>query len=434
MQTNRKAVLSNRIYLDNLTQEEISYLQDALNYSITIRVGAKTLTETINNFTSISKSICSIPLGREDLIPDDYQRIDKRCIVPVKFPYFNGRLRDSQQEIYDSLNDSCMINAPVSYGKTFTALAIASKLGQKTLVITHTTMLRDQWVAEIEKVFGIEAGKVGSGEFNIKPDIVVANVQTATKRMSELADKFGTLIVDEVHHLAASTFTNIVDKSKARYRIGLSGTLIRKDGKHVIFNDYFGFTVFKPEKENCMVPQVVVVETDITLPVKEHWAVRINELELFTPQYRELVVDLASNAASKGYKVLVVGSRVEFLKWCAENTEKAECITGDIKSIKDRTEILNKISDGSADIIYGTMSIFSEGISQNDLSCIILATPINNESLLTQLIGRIIREVPGKKQPLIIDIKLKGNTARNQASGRLGHYMRSGYTIRILKK
>lgn len=430
----RKAVLSNRIYLDNLTEEEVEYLRETLKYTIYTRAGTKTLTEVIENFQRVTKTISSIPIGRLDLVPNDYLIVDKRSLVPIDFPAFHGKLRESQQEIYDNLTDSCMINAPVSYGKTFTALAIANKLGQKTLVITHTTMLRDQWIAEIDKVFGIEAGKVGSGDFNIKPDIVVANVQTATKRMPELSDKFGTLILDEMHHLAASTFTSILDKSKARYKIGLSGTLVRKDGKHVVFNDYFGFTVFKPEKENCMLPQVVIVDTNITLPPRAHWAHRINELELNSQEYRNLVVDLASNAASKGYKVLVVGSRVEFLKWCSDNTPRASIITGELKSIEERTRVLNLISTGEIDVLYGTMSIFSEGISQNDLSCIILATPINNESLLTQLIGRIIREVPDKKQPLVIDINLKGNTAKNQANGRLGHYVQSGYTVRILKK
>ena len=41
-------------------------------------------------------------------------------------------------------------------------------------------------------------------------------------------------------------------------------------------------------------------------------------------------------------------------------------------------------------ILFGTQSIFSEGISLNDLSCLVLGTPINNEPLLTQLIGRVI--------------------------------------------
>ena len=796
-----KAILSNRIYLDNLSAEDIGVLTTVLKYTLTKIVGSVKYVETINNFTRVSPTICSIPSGREDLIPAGYEVIDKRVTKPVEFPTFRGTLRPAQQDIYDALQGSCMLNAPVSWGKTYSALAMASKLGQKTLIVTHTTMLRDQWIAEIDKVFGIEAGVIGSGKWNIEPIIVVGNVQSLTRKMDLLVSEFGTVILDECldyktqidtleygpiplgkvvnqelpvhvrsydletnrevfkkvlryfknpeykclkithsignikatnnhtfyienkdstlvkktaeelevgdnlvltnnrhksrlalkesalpiilgillgdgslsiankvsnsirlrstngeaqldyllykerlitsiipedsvlvegssgykvenktyyfqtrsfedtlnlysklyvnghkkvvpkdladtldilawsliyqddgscsrtnisfsfceldeesihnlgsslinlglvddyyiytckkgfnylnltadntrkflfsiasfihpsmryklgdlestlgsvpfieytdiiaqhikpyytrpilsiekaeltygnkfnievedthtyfasgvlvsncHHVAASTFSSVIDKCKSKYKIGLSGTLIRKDGKHVFFNDYFGFDTFRPEKENCMIPRVVVVESQVHLKAGVHWSNRVTELEVYNETYKHMVVDLATNAAAKGYKVLVVASRVEFLRWAAENTPRSDCITGGIKSIEERTAILNKVATDEIDILYGTMSIFSEGISQNNLSCIILATPINNESLLTQLIGRIVREVEGKKQPLIIDINLKGPSTKSQSNARLSHYLKAGYQVQILKK
>ena len=89
---------------------------------------------------------------------------------------------------------------------------------------------------------------------------------------------------------------------------------------------------------------------------------------------------------------------------------------------------MSKISDGKADILCGTQAIFSEGISLDDLS-LILGTPVNNEPLLTQLIGRVIRQKEGKKTPIVIDIHLKGKTAQRQASNRMGYYMKQGYKI-----
>ena len=68
----------------------------------------------------------------------------------------------------------------------------------------------------------------------------------------------------------------------------------------------------------------------------------------------------------------------------------------------------------------------------NNLSCLILGTPINNDPLLTQLIGRVIRKDENKKSPKIVDIHLKGNTARKQASNRIGYYMKQGYEIKQL--
>jgi superfamily II DNA or RNA helicase len=63
---------------------------------------------------------------------------------------------------------------------------------------------------------------------------------------------------------------------------------------------------------------------------------------------------------------------------------------------------------------------------------LILATPVNNEPLLTQLIGRIIRDYEGKQQPVVVDINLIGKTAKRQASLRLGYYMKEGYEISTL--
>tara|TARA_E500000331_G_C17220038_1_gene697655 strand:+ start:106 stop:390 length:285 start_codon:yes stop_codon:yes gene_type:complete len=94
--------------------------------------------------------------------------------------------------------------------------------------------------------------------------------------------------------------------------------------------------------------------------------------------------------------------------------------------------MLDEIRAGKKDILFGTQAIFSEGISLDDLSCLILGTPVNNEPLLTQLIGRVIRQKEGKKDPVVIDIHLKGNTARKQASNRIGYYMKQGYTIKEL--
>jgi superfamily II DNA or RNA helicase len=93
---------------------------------------------------------------------------------------------------------------------------------------------------------------------------------------------------------------------------------------------------------------------------------------------------------------------------------------------------MKDILSGRKNVLFGTQSIFSEGISVNNLSCLILGTPINNDPLLTQLIGRVIREHPDKLSPIIVDIHLKGETAKRQASNRMGYYMKQGYKIRQL--
>lgn len=424
-----KAVISNRIYLE-VTPEYKEFLSKELTYTIP-SYNPNDPPQVIKNMARVRENLVTIPVGRTDLIPSHYEIVDKRVTVPVDFPEFKFPLRDSQQAVYDELDDNCIINAWVSWGKTFTGLAIAGKLGQKTLVVTHTVPLRNQWAKEVEKVFGFKPGIIGSGQFDLDAPIVIGNTQTLSRNIGKIKREFGTIILDEMHHVSSPTFSKILDTNYCRYKIGLSGTIERKDGKHVVFRDYFGSKVFKPPKENSMTPTVEIFRSEVRFMDGANipWAKRVNALAN-NDEYRHTVAMLAAAYAAKGHKVLVVSDRVHFLKSCAVLTgEKAICVTGEVPH-EQREGLLNEILYGDKNVLYGTQAIFSEGISVNSLSCLILGTPINNEPLLTQLIGRVVREQEGKRQPVIIDIHLKGKTATKQASNRMGHYMKQGYKIK----
>ena len=426
-----KAVMSHRIYMDCPAE-----LQEKIDRELTYTIPAHNPLDppqVIKNMGIIRNGLVSLPIGRTDLIPEHYEIVDKRINIPVDFPKFKFDLRDSQKAVYDEIIDNAIINAWVSWGKTFTGLAIAGKLGQKTLVVTHTVPLRNQWAKEVQKVFGITPGIIGSGKFEIDAPIVIGNTQTLYRNIEKIRKEFGTILLDEMHHVSSPTFSKVIDTNYCRYKIGLSGTIERKDGKHVVFRDYFGNTVFKPPKENYMTPIVHIVPSEIRFMdgAKIPWANRVTKLAN-DEEYRHTIAMLAAAYAARGHKVLVVSDRVGFLKSCAELTgEKAICVTGEIPH-EEREEMIDKILYGKAEVLYGTQAIFSEGISVDNLSCLILGTPINNEPLLTQLVGRVIRKQEGKKDPVIIDIHLKGNTARKQASNRVGFYMKQGWKMTYL--
>jgi superfamily II DNA or RNA helicase len=107
------------------------------------------------------------------------------------------------------------------------------------------------------------------------------------------------------------------------------------------------------------------------------------------------------------------------------------CVTGEVAHA-DREALIDRVLYGDANVLYGTQAIFSEGISVDTLSCLILGTPVNNEPLLTQLVGRVIRKKEGKIDPVIIDIHLRGKTAKKQASNRVGFYMKQGWDMKYI--
>lgn len=432
-----KAVISNRIMLpvkDRAHEEAIIVnLTYKLEDEYMSRVKQREVAEIIRNYVRYPKGYFSIPTGRAELIPEDYEIEDNRVQVPVDFPKHSLTLRPSQQAIYDHITDSCIINAPVSWGKTYAAIAIASKFAQKTLVITHTTALRDQWISNIRKVLNIEPGIIGGGDWvGLDKPIIVSNIQTLRKDVERIGKMFGMVILDECHHVPATTFSDVIDKLWARYRIGLSGTIQRKDRKHVLFRDFFGPILYQPEAENRVNPNILVVNTKIRIPSASHWAHSMTELGN-NEDYRNLVTNLANTMADRGHKVLVVAERVNFLESCARRSGDRACvITGSVKDFEERTDLMKGIASGEYDILYGSRAIFSEGISLNELSCLILACPINNNLNLEQLIGRIQRIVEGKRTPLVIDLNLADNVSKNQAKLRKAYYISKGYKIYAL--
>ena len=429
-----KAVISNRIYLDNPGVEETKQIIKTLTYKIHKDTGSKQFStvETIKNYKVLPKGILSIPQGRQDLIPKGYEIIDKRTQVPAPFPEPKFALRDTQQVVYDEITDTCFINALVGWGKTFTALHVAKKLGQKTLVVTHTTALRDQWREEVEVLFGMQAGVIGGGSMDWEDHaITVANVQTLVKHSAKLAKEFGTIILDEAHHCPASTFSQLIDDFHARYRIALSGTMIRKDGKHVMFADFFGQKVYKPPQSHTLNPEVKLIQTGITLKPGATWVEKINALTE-DEDYQAFISQLAKIQVALGHQVLVIADRVGFLQKVKEYVgETCVLVTGET-NFEQRQQVKQQLLTKEKMCIAGSRQIFSEGISINSLSCVILAVPIANDSLLEQIVGRIQRQHEDKLQPVVLDMQFSGFMDKKQNRDRLGFYMRKGWNIELV--
>lgn len=425
-----KAIISNRIYLSP-KPEELELIKNALTYNIRSKYYSrglvKNIVETIRNY-KIYNNIISIPQGRADLIPPGTEIVDKRVSIGMPFPEACNNLRSEQLDVYSEVKGSCFINAPVGWGKTITALHIAKKLEQKTLIITHTAILRDQWIQEIQKTFGMEAGIIGSGKMDLEPTIVVGNIQTASKNVIALSKEFGTVIMDEAHHCPATTFTELIDGMHSKNRIALSGTRVRKDGRHVLFNDYFGDLVIRPEKSNTIDPSVLIIPSGIDLSGPQPWVRKINDL-LYSPNYITFISNIAKRMGTIGHKVLIVGDRVEFLAGVKNNLgNTCSLLTGDT-TLEGRDEIRVGLDANTVSYVAGSRQIVSEGISLNPLSCIILASPIANNTLLEQLIGRIMRISPNKLDPVVVDITFSGSSAKRQNALRVGFYTEKGWKL-----
>jgi hypothetical protein len=154
---------------------------------------------------------------------------------------FRGELTPSQQSAFSDLaaHDHGVLAATTAFGKTVVAIALIAKRQRNTLVLVHRRELLDQWVKRLRSFLNIDPkqiGAIGGGKRKPTGIIDVALIQSLARKdeVDDLVAGYGHLVVDECHHLSAVTFERVARRSKARFVLGLSATVARKDGHHPI--------------------------------------------------------------------------------------------------------------------------------------------------------------------------------------------------------
>lgn len=433
-----KCVISNRIWLP--VQLETREMLEECTHKVPLNDFARVLSTSrgglpyriIKTYTRPTKTIVSFPVGRMDLVEHlkEVEFVDKRADIPLPhFPEFTGKLRESQQDAvnYAARFGNIIIKAKPGWGKTFTALAIAAMLKQKTLVLMHTKALMEQWVVEIEKVLGIKAGIIGDQQYIIGDCITVGLIKSCHKNRMALSKEFGLVIVDEVHHLPAEQFSEFINVSYAKYKIGMSGTLERVDKTHVVIEDYISTYIFSAPEENTMEPVVHVINLPIHFDnyLAGSYAAKITELNQ-DPVFIKTLASICKTYETKGHKVLCVMERVTAIEHLARVADGIPYHYETPVEIKETA--FAKIESGVKNILVGSMRIFYEGISENYLSALVLGVSTSGPPF-EQVIGRILRNYPNKLTPIIVDVRIKGKSHAKQAGLREDFYEQKGWQV-----
>ena len=89
-----------------------------------------------------------------------------------------------------------------------------------------------------------EIGLLGGGYFELR-DLTVATYDSAHLKMDQLGARFGLLVFDECHHLPSPAYLNAADACIAPFRLGLTATLDRADGREALLDERVGKVVFE---------------------------------------------------------------------------------------------------------------------------------------------------------------------------------------------
>lgn len=346
---------------------------------------------------------------------DDRRRVLEEVNIP-----FKGSLRDFQTHACKEVmsKDFGTLNAPTGSGKTVMAIYIAAIRRQPCIILVHTRDLAMQWIQRIEDFTGIPSGEIGfigGGEKRIGREFTVGMVQSVYKCAEEIAPSFGNVIIDECHRAPSRTFTEAVSAFDARYMLGLSATLYRRDRLTKLIYWFIGACLHQVNKSGLLMrgdilsADIVIRRTDFRAhhdPVT-HYAKVMTELVSDDERNRLIAKDLAEEAATRGGVCIVLSDRKKHCEAIRSILKfghgmDSVLLTGDLNAAR-RKEAIEKISSGETNIIVATGQLIGEGFDLKELSTLFLATPVRFSGRLLQYLGRVLRPAPGKKKARVFD-------------------------------
>ena len=340
---------------------------------------------------------------------------------------FTGSLRSHQVEAVRKGVEAGngVLSLDVGLGKTVCALALAGEFKRRTLIIVHKGFLADQWIERIQQFCpGSTIGRVQCDEFDIEKDFVIAMIQTLCQRpfATGAFKSFGTLIVDEAHHIAAQAFSQAMFLMAPRYTLGLTATPERKDGLTRLLYWFMGPEFFRLARTQ----QTQVTANRVPFTCKEFLdappVTRFGKMDFAgvvtkltqIPERNKLLKEIVLK--SPGQHILVLTDRREHAFWLKENLPNSALYIGglDQKALDEAAK---------ARIVIGTFSLAQEGLDIPTLDTVFLVTP---HSDVKQAIGRILR---GASRPVIWDVVDSWSVLYSMWRKRLATYKELGICV-----
>jgi superfamily II DNA or RNA helicase len=139
-----------------------------------------------------------------------------------------------------------LVVLPTGAGKSHVALLAIDDRRRSALVVAPTLELVRQWYDLLRVSFGTEVGVVGGGEHTVLP-LTVTTYDSAYLHMEQLGARFGLIVFDECHHLPGATYRLSAELCLAPFRLGLTATPERADGRDAELAELVGPLVYRKD-------------------------------------------------------------------------------------------------------------------------------------------------------------------------------------------
>ena len=353
---------------------------------------------------------------------------------------FNGTLRDYQQTIVNTCNESfekCgggLISVGCGMGKTVMALYIACQLKVKTLVVVHKTFLQDQWIERIKEYTNAKIGIIRQKQVDVLgKDIVIGSIQSIAKKNygKKIFKQFGLVIYDEAHHVSSKYFSKSLLKTGCKYTLALTATPYRLDGLINVMYWFLGACMYKQKEKinkNVVVKKIHYYSDDKDLfSEKKLWR-KIGNRGKELPNTSKMITNLCEISdrvklqikildnvvkSDANRKILILSHRISHIEDLKHRYDKmiADYVKKGMKDYKKiRTcffygKMTRKERDDSeqnGDIIFGTFEMAQEALDIPRLNTVMFLTPKKD---IKQATGRILRKIlcQSDVKPMVVD-------------------------------
>ncbi|MHB8809122.1 MAG: TOTE conflict system archaeo-eukaryotic primase domain-containing protein [Desulfobulbaceae bacterium] len=374
--------------------------------------------------------------------------------IPLKTA-FRGELRPAQLIAAEAMaaHESGVLSATTAFGKTVIAAWLIAKRGVNTLVLVHRRQLLEQWAERLATFLDLPEGaigRIGGGRREATGMVDVAVIQSLVRKgvVDDLLGDYGHIVVDECHHLSAHSFELAARRAQARFVIGLSSTVVRKDGHHPIIFMQCGPVRHRvePKKEALIRPfsYNVLVRPTAFQPLPE---AKANDRIPLYQLYSELIGDEARNhllcedvvrAIGEGRSPVVLTERTEHLELLAQRLSSRVrhliILRGGMgrKKLRAALTTLAAVPKDEERLLLATGRYIGEGFDDARLDTLFLALPVSWRGTIAQYAGRLHRLYKHKHEVRIYDYAdLNVPMLARMFERRCRGYEAVGYTVHL---
>lgn len=366
-------------------------------------------------------------------------------------------------EAWQAANKQGVVVLPTAAGKTYVAQLCMQLTRTDTLIVVPTLDLMHQWYAHLRAVFpDVEIGLLGGGSRDKTP-ILVATYDSATIQIESLGNRYGLLVFDECHHLPSDFYRAIAEYAIAPYRLGLTATPDRTDGKHSDLQYLIGPTVLqkKPQElagDALADHQIRKILVKLSAEEKAQYdqliATRNDFLKMSKIQlgglngWKQFVMISARSPA--GRRAMLAHRQAKEISLCTAGKirvladlltehypERILIFTADNATVyqisqsflipalthqtpvKERHNILSKFRTGEYKALV-TSHVLNEGVDVPDARIAIILSGTGSEREYIQRLGRVLRKGGGQNKLAILYEVVTEDTSEERTSQRRG--------------